>query len=213
VTDSSRRSAEKAGSAERADASGAEAASKGAEASEQAPRPDSLVTPDMQARKGVWGGQRISPPIAESDIRKWAIATYWPEKPPAIYWDPDYAKTTRHEGIIAPPDFNPFAWPIDRPGPSAAMRAAMAARRGGRSDRTQGKRAPRLTVMNGGQTDTYGVPMRPGDIIHSRTRLRNWEEREGRLGLTLYSYTETEWSNQDGELVRRRISTSIRYRA
>ena len=167
---------------------------------------DTLVTPDMEARKGVWGGERLSPPISESDIRKWAIATYWPERPPQIYWDPDYAKTTRHEGLIAPSDFNPFAWPIERPRPNAAAAAALAARRKG------GGRGPRVTGMNGGQTDTYGVPMRPGDIIRSRTRLRDWEEREGRLGLTLYTYTETEWTNQDGQLVRRRISTGIRYR-
>jgi len=171
---------------------------------------DTLVTPDMEARKGVWGGERLSPPISDSDIRKWAIATYWPEKPPQIYWDADYAKTTRFEGIIAPSDFNPFAWPVERPRPNAAALAAMARRRGGGGS-GEG-RGPRTTGMNGGQTDTYGVPMRPGDIIKSRTRLRDWEERQGRLGLTLYTYTETEWTNQDGELVRRRISTGIRYR-
>jgi hypothetical protein len=157
----------------------------------------------MVARRGVWGGERLSPPIAESDIRRWAIATYWPERPPRIYWDADYAKTTRYEGIVAPPDFNPFAWPIERQ--SAAAMAAMAGRRGGGG--------PRITTMNGGQTDTYGAPMRPGAIIRSRTRLREWEERQGRLGLTLYVYTENEWTKEDGALVRRRISTSIRYRA
>ena len=65
--------------------------------------------------------------------------------------------------------------------------------------------------MNGGQTDTYGVPMRPGDVITSRSRLRDWEERTTRLGHTLFSFSETEWHNQGGELVKRRVSTSIRY--
>jgi hypothetical protein len=65
--------------------------------------------------------------------------------------------------------------------------------------------------MNGGQTDTYGVPMRPGDVITSRSRLRDWEERTTRLGQTLFSFSETEWHNQEGELVKRRVSTSIRY--
>ena len=53
--------------------------------------------------------------------------------------------------------------------------------------------------------------MRAADIITSRSRLLRWEERQGRMGLTLYTYTETEWTNQNGELVRRRISTGIRY--
>jgi acyl dehydratase len=158
---------------------------------------DTLVTQDMIDRKGVWGNERVSPPISASDIRKWAIATYWPEKPPAIYWDDEYARTSRYGGIIAPPDFNPFAWPVERP----QRPAGAGGQRGGRG----------RTGLNGGQTDTYGVPMRPGDVIRSRTRLKEWNEREGRMGLTLYTYTETEWRNQDDELVRTRISIGIRY--
>lgn len=161
-------------------------------------REDTLVTPEMIDRKGVWGNERTSPPISESDIRKWAIATYWPEKPPPIYWDDEYAKTTKWGGIIAPPDFNPFAWPVERPRRPQGG--------GGGGARGRGR-----TGLNGGQTDTYGVPMRPGDIISSRSRLKDWNEREGRMGLTLYTFTETEWRNQNDELVRTRISTGIRY--
>ena len=159
---------------------------------------DTLVTPELQEAKGKWGGERVSPPIAASDIRRWAIATYWPETPPRIYWDEAYAKTTRWGGIIAPNDFNPFAWPVERP------RVAM----GSGAPRKDGLR---LTNMNGGQTDTYGVPMRPGDVITSKTRLSDFNERQGRFGLMLYSFRETEWTNQNGEFVRRRISTSIQY--
>jgi len=158
---------------------------------------DTLVTQDMIDRKGVWGNERVSPPISVSDIRKWAIATYWPEKPPAIYWDEEYARSTQYGGIVAPPDFNPFAWPVERP----RRPAGGGGQRGGRG----------RTGLNGGQTDTYGVPMRPGDVIRSRTRLKEWNEREGRMGLTLYTYTETEWRNQNDELVRTRISIGIRY--
>lgn len=156
---------------------------------------ESLVTPDMIERKGVWVDERVSPPIAASDIRKWAIAVYWPEKPPAVFWDDEYAKTTKWGGIIAPQDFNPFAWPVDRP--ARATNAANAGR-GGRN-------------MNGGQTDTYGVPQRPGDVITTRSRLSDWNERQTRLGQTLFVFNETEWRNQNGELVKRRISTGIRY--
>jgi hypothetical protein len=161
-----------------------------------------LVSPDMHERKGVWGGERKSYPISESDIRKWVIATYWPETPPKIYWDADHARTTRWGGIVAPMDFNPFAWPPVRGGGGGGARVAAAAPAPG---------ARRFTVMNGGQTDTYGARMRPGDVITSRSRLKDWEEREGRLGLTLYTYQETEWRNQNDELVRTRISIGIRY--
>lgn len=163
---------------------------------------DTLITPEMEASKGKWGNERKSPPISESDIRKWAIATYWGVEPPKIYWDAEYAATTRWGGIIAPPDFNPFAWPVKRPQMNpAAIAAARAAAASG----------PRLTNMNGGQVDTYGVPMRPGDVITARSRLQDFNEREGRFGLMLYTFNETEWTNQKGEFVRRRISTGIRY--
>ena len=165
-----------------------------AEATEE----DTLVSQDMIDRKGVWGGEQTSPPISTSDIRKWALATYWPEKPPPIYWDEKYAATTVRKGIVAPADFNPFAWPVERP------RVQRPSGGGG-----GGRRA--TMGMNGGQTDTYGAPMRPGDVIKSRSRLQDWNERQGRLGVTLYTFTEIEWTNQNGELVRRRISTGIRY--
>ena len=157
-----------------------------------------LVTPDMIERKGVWGSPRISPPVSESDIRKWAIAVYWPETPPPLFWDAAYAAGTRWGSIIAPPDFNPFAWPIvtERAKPKA------------NTDRPRGQR---LRGMNGGQVETYGVPMRPGDIVTARNRLRDWEERQTRLGHTLFSYSELEWRNQDDELVKRRVSTAIQY--
>jgi hypothetical protein len=158
----------------------------------------SLVTPDMVERQGVWGDVRTSYPVAASDIRRWAIAVYWPERPPPIFFDEEYAAGTRWGGIIAPQDFNPFAWPVDRqPGALPAGPGRGGGAGGG--------------IMNGGQTDTYGVPMRPGDVIAARARLRDWEERTTRLGETLFVFNETEWTNQDGDLVKRRVSTVIRY--
>ena len=165
------------------------------------PESETLITEDMLERKGVWGRERVSPPVSESDIRKWAIAVYWPKPPPPIFWDLDYARGTRWGGIIAPPDFNPFAWPVTVERPARVAAAATNTPKSGK-----GRRG-----MNGGQVETYGVPMRPGDIVTARNRLRDWDERGTRLGLTLFSYSETEWRNQGGELVKTRVSTAIRY--
>jgi hypothetical protein len=158
------------------------------------------VTEAMLEARGVWRDSRMSSPIAASDIRRWAIATYWPEEPPPIYWDAEFAAGTRWGSIIAPPDFNPFAWPAQRP----------KSHRGGPLQGARPDGAP-LTGMNGGQTDTYGVPMKPDDVISTQTRLLDWDEREGRLGHTLYTTTEIEWRNQHDELVRTRHSIGIRY--
>jgi len=157
---------------------------------------DTLISPAMEEARGKWSEARQSPPISLSDIRKWAIATYWPEAPPPLYWDEDYAAGTRWGGIVAPLDFNPFAWPVKRMRPPAAAGPV---------------EGVRLTGINGGQTDTYGVPMRPDDVISTRQRLADFNERQGRFGLMLYTYNEIEWTNQKGEFVRRRIATGIRY--
>ena len=162
--------------------------------------PETLVSNEMIASKGVWGEETRSYPVTESDIRKWAIETFWPDKPPPIYWDGEYARGTRWGWIIAPRDFNPFAWPIDRP-----VRTAPAGAQPGQTPK-KGE-----NILNGGQQDSFFEAIRPGDVLTARTRLADWDEREGRLGLTLFSYTEIEWRNQDDRLVKRRISTGIRY--
>src|SRR5436305_14710669 len=64
----------------------------------------------MRGAVGRQYGRRTSFPISTSDIRKWAQAVYYPEPPPRLYWDEAYAATTKHGGMVAPEDFNPFAW-------------------------------------------------------------------------------------------------------
>ena len=155
------------------------------------------ITDEMRASIGIWRDMRTSPPVSLSDIRKWAIATYWPQQPPPIYWDAAYGASTQWQGIIAPPDFNPFAWSVE----GVQLRNKRAKRPNGKP----------LNGMNGGQTETYGKPMRPGDVITARSRLTDWNERMGRFGLTLYTTTEIEWRNQNGDFVKRKISISIRH--
>ena len=161
-------------------------------------QPETLVTQDMHDRKDAWSEPRVSPPIAESDVRKWAIAVYWPETPHRLFWDEAYASTTTWGGIVAPREFNPFAWPVQREPPPAGQQTAQGGGVGTRG-------------MNGGQVEEYHTPMRPGDVISSTTALVEWSERQTRLGLTLFSITETRWTNQHGELVKVRRSTGIRY--
>jgi hypothetical protein len=154
-----------------------------------------FIVPELLEAKGVWSAARLSPVVTASDIRKWAIATAWPETPSAVYWDETYAAGTRWGGVIAPPDFNPFAWPVHRPKVEALPGLADYA----------------LTSLNGGQVETYGVPQRPGDIVAERNRIQEFNERQGRFGLMLYTYVETDWTNQNAEFVRRRVSTYISY--
>ena len=160
---------------------------------------ETLVTAQMIEAKGVWGPETVSFHVSASDIRKWAIAAYWPETPPRLFWDEEFAKETRWGGIVAPEDFNPFAWPIRAaPPPAAGAQPGQTMKKGD-------------NILNGGQVDTFFARIRVGDTITSQSRLSHWEERTGRLGLTLYAYYESEWRNQQGELVKRRMATLIRY--
>jgi N-terminal half of MaoC dehydratase len=160
---------------------------------------ETLVTPQLVASKGVWGPDTVSYPVCLSDIRRWSIAVYWPETPPRLFWDEEYARATQWGGIVAPEDFNPFGWLI---------RSAPPQLPGAQPGNTPRKGE---NVLNGGQVDTFFVRIRPGDVITERARVADWDERTGRHGLMLFLRHETEWHNQRGELVKRRIATSIWY--
>jgi hypothetical protein len=158
-----------------------------------------------------FGSERSSVPISLSDIRKWALAVYYPEVPPRLFWDEDYARATVYGGIVAPEEFNPFAW-------FTADGAVMAPTfqgpiRGSGPEEAFGVAPPETTfILNGGIQVSYGVRMRPGEVITSgQTKVVDYQERQGRLGLTLFTTTETTWTNQDGEMVKTTRGTGIRY--
>lgn len=155
------------------------------------------VTDDLRTMLNVERDVRISPPISESDIRKWAIAVYWPETPPRLFWDTEYAKTSRWGSIVAPVEFNPFAWPIERQDE---------VRLGGEIGKEPGRR-----VLNGGSEARYFTPMRPGDVIRSGTKLVEVYEKTGRLGLMLFLINEVTWTKQRDEVVKIDRRTTIRY--
>ncbi len=152
--------------------------------------------------------RQVSYPIAESDIRRWAIAVYYPEPPPRLFWDKDFAAATSHGGLVAPEDFNPFAWMAAEPngakGPGSNDPQA--------TEKTLGVEPPPVAFqVNGGISVTYGERMRPGDVITSVSRLGGYRERSGRLGLMLFTTMDTTWTNQRGNLVRQTEGTVIRY--
>ena len=169
-----------------------------------------LITDAMQAAVGRELGRAVSFPISVSDIRKWAIAVYYPDEPPRLFWDEAHAATTVHGGIVAPEEFNPFAWMTADPSglpPSGPLRIDP-----DRTERLLGLEPLGLQFMlNGGIDVEYGVRMRPGDVITSVQSLSGYREREGRLGLMMFTTSENLWTNQRGEVVKRYQGTVIRY--
>jgi hypothetical protein len=161
--------------------------------------PDSNISEEMTKALGSELSRSVSFPVSASDIRRWALAVYYPDMPPQKYID----------GEVAPEEFNPFAW----------LAAASEDKAGDlepndpdRTEKTVGIQGPGLKFMlNGGMEVEYGVPMKPGDVITSVMRLADYTEREGRLGLMLFTVSENTWTNQNDEVVKTTRSTLIRY--
>jgi hypothetical protein len=169
----------------------------------------SNINDEMRAAVGRQIGRRVSFPVSESDIRRWALAVYWPEQPPRLFWDAAYAKNTRHGGIVAPEEFNPFAWMAAE---KEEVSVKLETNDPNRMEVILGVRGPGLKFqLNGGLEVDYGVRMRPDDVITSVNRLADYQEREGRLGLMLFTINEDVWTNQDDDEVKRTRSTLIRY--
>jgi acyl dehydratase len=157
-----------------------------------------LVTDRLRDAIGVWRpAGKPSYPVEAGAIRRWAIAVYWPEAPPRIYYDEDYARGTRWGGIVAPPEFNPFAWPVRRAVESMPYHPA--------------PREPAPNMLNGGLVMRFGAPIRPGDVITSRQRIASAEQKVGRFGETLWIEIERKLTNQSGEWVRTMLHTIVRH--
>jgi N-terminal half of MaoC dehydratase len=161
---------------------------------------DSWVTDAMRALVGRTTNVFVSYPISASDIRKWAIAVYWPEPPPAEYLGED---------VVAPEGFNPFAWRYAGP---------VAGRINNNDtiepERILGVEPPpfKAAIAASIEVDYTGRAMRPGDVITATRSLGGYEEREGRLGLMLFTTRLERWENQLGEHVCTVRSATIRTR-
>ena len=171
---------------------------------------DTMITEAMLSIVGEVMSTSTAYPIAASDIRKWAMAIYYPALPPKLFWDEDYAATTRWGGIIAPEEFNPFgaAWMAKDPPPSVRP-----ARHGG-FEGALGIDPPEYkAVLQAKVTARYGrARMRPGDVIRSTSRITSYYERQGRMGLQLYTVISAENRNQNDEWVKTLDTEFVRYR-
>jgi hypothetical protein len=173
--------------------------------------PETYITDEMRAYIGTETPPLASPPISQSEIRRFAMAAYWPEVPPRRFWDVEYAKNTRWGGIVAPAEYNPFAWMVGR-----AHIGPQPDRVDGAQEEVESKRqlrppgAPERYLF-GGTTAAHSFPMRIGDVITSVVTMAELYERTGRLGLMLFYVLEERWTNQNGDLVQTIRSDNILY--
>jgi hypothetical protein len=147
-------------------------------------------------------------PVSVSDIRRWAIAVYHPLPPPRMFWDEQYAAATVHRGIVAPEEFNPFAWctaagPV-LPQPDGPPGAFV--------ERALGIAPPDLEhdLFGGVELEYGGGRIRPGDVIDSESTLGGYWERYGSLGLMLFTAIEIRWTRGE-ETIKVQRNVIVRY--
>jgi hydroxyacyl-ACP dehydratase HTD2-like protein with hotdog domain len=131
--------------------------------------------------------------VTASDIRRWAMAVYWPEPPPARFVDEAAAVRSRFGELVAPQELNPFAW---MPGKQEAA-----------SEREPPPEGVRR--LFGGCHIEYHEPIRVGDVVRRRTRLEGWRSKAARSGELLLVDWAHEWRNQRDGLVRHAVYTLL----
>ncbi len=172
-----------------------------------------MITDEMLALVDQPMHRATSYPIGANDIRRWAMAISYPEVPPRIFWDDEYAATTTWGGIIAPQEFNPFVWATEDP-PLSAPRVSGGPGRWGHFESVFGVDPPAYrAVLQSRVTAHYSpVRMRPGDVIQSVDRISEYFEREGKMGLQLYTTISVDYVNARDEWIKRLDTVFLRYR-
>jgi hypothetical protein len=164
----------------------------------------SVVSAEMRRALGTQLTRTVSYPIAASDIRRWALAVYWPEPAPARYL------AVEETDVVVPEEFNPFAWAVVEATPPAALTIPL--EDPDRIEKLAGVAGPGLRhQVHGGISVEYGVRMVVGDVVTSVTTLEDYSERDGRLGHMLVTTTLDAWTTETGDVVKRSRLTFIRY--
>ena len=117
-----------------------------------------------------------SQPIEEGMIKRFAEAI---EDDNPLYHDREFAQKSPFGGIIAPPTFV-FEWnhhealtDVNLPGP----------------------------LIRAGNEYEFIQPLRPSDIITSKSKISDVYEKQGRSGTMIFIICESTYTNQRGELL------------
>ncbi len=116
-----------------------------------------------------------------------------------LWIDEEYAKKTKYGGVISIPGF--FGWPV-KPGPmfGAGPMAALL---------EELSKIGFPNLLDGGIEYEFFIPVRPGDVLVSSTKVADIYERVGRAGVSLFGVMETTYTNQNGDVVAKSRSTLI----
>ena len=191
---------------------------------EQFEKPTIEPHPEMPSFARDWLGKSTPPraggyPVSEVQILYWCDMV---EDTNPLYVDGEYARASRHGGVIAPPmalitwmsgranriGVDPAAPDVDcperRPWPPAKQDAWGSG----------GFNPPDTTdTIATRSIQRYGKPLRPGDIVYSSTEIVDCSpQKQTRLGPGYFQTQLNTYTNQHDEIVGTNIFELLRYR-
>jgi acyl dehydratase len=158
-----------------------------------------------------WGGY----PISEVQILYWCDMV---EDANPLYVDGDYARKSRHGGVIAPP-VGLITWAmrraghqgVDGPDANCPERKPWPPMEAGRARTIPTPPGARETIAQGSE-QAYGRPLRPGDRVYSRSEVVNCSPlKQTRLGPGYFQTNLDTYYNQRDEIVGTNLFSLLRY--
>ena len=153
----------------------------------------SLDTTDVDRWIGVpLGGGQLKEPVHINDIRRWAQGM---QNPNPLYYDERYAAESANGELIAPQSFT-ICTDVGH----------------GATPAIQGHIEGQHMLFGGDEWWFFGPRIRPGDFLRQERMLFDYKVTETKFaGPTMFSRGDTTYINQNGEIVAKQRSTSIRY--
>jgi len=140
------------------------------------------------------GGAHMRDDVHVNDIRRWAQGM---QNPNPLYYDDEYAAESRFGAVVAQQSFSVCT--DDSHGAAPAI---------------QGTIPGTHMIFGGDEWWFYGQRIRPGDRIRQDRMLFDYKVSETKFaGPTMFSRGDTTYINQQGLVVAKQRSTSVRYRA
>jgi acyl dehydratase len=141
---------------------------------------------------------KIDPPHVR-EVEKGAIRRYTEavgdDNP--LYREEEYAKKSRYGEIVAPPGF--FGWSMKSAPALEAVMGLMAAI----------VKAGYHRILDAGMSFEFFLPVRPGDILIASPKISDVSEKKGQSGSMIMCSFETDYVNQNGDLVAKSFQKVI----
>lgn len=135
--------------------------------------------------------------VTDRDIRRFAQAI---DDPNPLYSDPEFAKDSHYQSIIAPPLLCQMFAYTDAPESELKQDG---------SPKEIDVPLPTTRVLGGGSSFEIGEPIRIGDEIKAVKKITDIYRKQGRSGELYFVVVDNMWTNQHSQMVAHEIATYI----